>query len=104
VNSTHDQLDVERFLSSIQEVQIALVKLDEKIKPFTDLKNEFAKVIELVNETYYISKQNIKDISILEQKIKDLSDNDKKKWGAIFTVAGAFVLQIIYFLLTYSIK
>lgn len=104
MNLQKDLNDMEKYMTTLQEVKISLAKIDEKMNQLTDLKTDIEKIAEIANESHYTTKQHEKDIDELWQKTEDIIDNDRKKWVAIFTVSGAFVLQIVYFLMTYHIK
>jgi hypothetical protein len=80
---------------TLVEIKVALANLSGKVDQLTDMKHTVEITRQTANEADNRSKQNEKDI-------KDIKSSESKKWGAILTLGGTFLLELIYFLLTYG--
>jgi conjugal transfer/entry exclusion protein len=96
--------DMKEYMLTLQEVKVSLGKIEEKMNQLTDIRLDLKEIATCARDADTRSQNNQKDIDDLTRKTDDIINNDRKKWGAILTVGGAFILQLIYFLMTYHVK
>jgi uncharacterized coiled-coil DUF342 family protein len=89
--------DVKEYMETITEVKVTLAELNTKVDQIMDMRSELNETTKVANSANARSLENEKDID-------EIKRNDSKKWAVIFTVLGTFVLQLIYFFMTYGIK
>ena len=66
-----------------------------KQKEVTDMKESLQETKKTADNAGYRSIENAKDI-------KELKDNNRRITVALVSIVGAFVLQIIFFILTFN--
>lgn len=89
--------NVKEVMSAITEVKVSIAELKTEVKQLNAVKETADYARDTANEANTRSLTN-------EKGIGEIKDNDRKKWGVIVTIGGAFVVQIIYFLMTFGIK
>mgnify|MGYP006875676006 CR=1 FL=1 len=96
--SDKEEVDnVKEFMEVLMEVKIGLTELNGKVDNLTDMKGTLEDTTKTANQADHRSRENEKDII-------EMKKTNQKLTIALLTVGGGFVLQLIYFLLTFGIN
>ncbi|MBP1971567.1 vacuolar-type H+-ATPase subunit I/STV1 [Virgibacillus natechei] len=87
--------DMKEFMEVLTDVKVSMAELNGKIDQLTDMKETLAETKKTADDASYRSLENEKDI-------QDIQSNNRKTTVALITVVGAFVFQILFFLLTFN--
>lgn len=88
--------DMKEFMTILTDVKVSMAELNGKIDQLTDMKETLHETKKTADDANYRSIENEKDIENIQQ-------NNRKITIALITVVGAFVFQIIFFLLTFNL-
>ncbi|UOQ43346.1 hypothetical protein MUN89_15655 [Halobacillus salinarum] len=89
--------EVKEFMNLLLDVKLSIAELKGDLKQVTDNKKTVENTKNTADEANNRSIENEKDI-------QNIIDNNRRIIYALITVGGAFVLQIVYFLLTFGIS
>lgn len=95
---------MKEYMQTLMDVKVSLTELNGKVDNIADMKGKIEKLVDTASVADNRSRNNEKAIEDLDKKTEGIINDDKKKWYTIIGLLGAFVLQIIYFLMTYGIK
>lgn len=90
---TKEVEDMKEFMTILTDVKVSMAELNGKIDQLTDMKESLNETKKIANDADYRSTENEKDI-------KEVKENNRRITIALITIVGAFVLQIIFFMLT----
>src|SRR5699024_5844859 len=103
---TEDVTEVKEFMNILSEVKVSVAEVNGKLdrvmdstddtkKAVEELRKEHAETKTTANAAYNKSETN-------EKNIEKIESNSRKTNIALITIIGAFVLEIIFFLLTFQ--
>lgn len=87
--------DMKEFMEVLTDVKVSMAELNGKIDQLTDMKETLQETKKTADNASYRSAENEKDI-------ENIQSNNRKITVALISVVGAFVFQIIFFLLTFN--
>ncbi|OEH53114.1 hypothetical protein AQ616_17700 [Oceanobacillus sp. E9] len=93
---TKEMEEMKEFMNVLTDVKVSMAELNGKIDQLTDMKETVEKTKKTAADADYRSKENEKDIETIQ-------NNNRRLMIALITMIGAFVFQILYFLLTFGI-
>ncbi|MCT1577942.1 hypothetical protein M3E13_16540 [Oceanobacillus kimchii] len=93
---TKEMEEMKEFMNVLTDVKVSMAELNGKIDQLTDMKETVEKTKKTASDADYRSKENEKDIETIQ-------NNNRRLMIALITMIGAFVFQILYFLLTFGI-
>lgn len=87
--------DMKEFMTILTDVKVSMAELNGKIDQLTDIKESLQETKKTADNADYRSIENEKDI-------KEVKDNNRRITVALISIVGAFVLQIVFFMLTFN--
>lgn len=90
-----DVEDMEKFMTILTDVKVSMAEINGKIDQMMDMKETLNETKKTADDANYRSIENEKDITTIQT-------NNRRITIALITVVGAFVFQIIFFLLTFN--
>ncbi len=91
-----EQENTKEFLTVLMEVKVSLAELNGKIDQLQDVKETLTKTKKVAEEANYRSVEN-------NNKIKTIQTSSRHLGIALISMIGAFVCQILFFLLTFGL-
>ncbi|CDO03800.1 holin [Oceanobacillus picturae] len=91
-----EQENLKEFMTVLTEVKVSLAELNGKIDQIEDIKETLAKTKKIADEANYRSTEN-------NSKITSIQTSSRHLGIALISMIGAFVCQILFFLLTFGI-
>lgn len=93
--NTKEVEDMKEFMTILTDVKVGMAELNGKIDQLTDMKETLNETKKVASDADYRSIENEKDI-------KEVKDNNRRITIALISIVGAFVFQLIFFLLTFN--
>ncbi|MFD2630465.1 hypothetical protein [Oceanobacillus kapialis] len=94
--NSRDEDHVKEFMVVLTEVKVSLAELNGRIDQLRDVKDTLGQTKKMAEEANYRSTEN-------DKKIKSIQTSSRQLGIALISLIGAFVSQVLFFLLTIGI-
>ncbi len=103
---TEDVTDVKEFMTIMTDVKVSVAEMNGKMDRVMDATSDTKESVEQLKGTV----DKVKDTAVAadnrskvnEKEIKEIKENNRRITIALISIVGAFVLQIIFFMLTFG--
>ncbi|GAB3801975.1 hypothetical protein [Virgibacillus kimchii] len=101
-----DVTEVKEFMNVLTEVKVSVAEMNGKMDRVMDSTDDTKRVVEGLQKEHAETKETANaaynKAETNEKSIERIESNNKKTNLALLSIVGAFVLQLIYFILTFN--